>query len=328
MEIVLNYLERMFAELPDTQEVRRIKDGMAEMMEEKYAELLAEGKSENEAIGTVIAEFGSIEELAGEFDIDQISTLQTDCAVPQKEVIGRSVTTEECRCYLDTMTGLSRGIGAGVMLILLSLIFPIQGEEIFGSEKGEALGTVFMFVMIAVSVILFIVDGIAMSRFDNFKKEVLLLERSTLETLQKEEQAEQKQFVIKIAVGVTLCIFSLIPSILNESVLHWDENLPSCILFVMVGLAVYLFITAGIRHGCYQVLLQRQTYAPQQKKASKHIETIAGIYWPCIVMIYLVYSLITHNWEISWIIWPVAALLFVVITTICKAVFSEKEMDR
>ena len=41
------------------------------MMEDKYTELKNEGKSENEAVGTVIAEFGNLDELAEDLGIKQ-----------------------------------------------------------------------------------------------------------------------------------------------------------------------------------------------------------------------------------------------------------------
>ena len=64
METIRNYLSTMFAGLPDTPEVRRAYEELAAMMEDKYTELIAEGRSENEAVGTVISEFGNLEEIA------------------------------------------------------------------------------------------------------------------------------------------------------------------------------------------------------------------------------------------------------------------------
>ncbi|MEG2642079.1 MAG: permease prefix domain 1-containing protein, partial [Eubacterium sp.] len=63
METLLNYLDNLFASLPDTEDVRRAKADLQDSMEERYNELKAAGKSENEAIGTVISEFGNIDEL-------------------------------------------------------------------------------------------------------------------------------------------------------------------------------------------------------------------------------------------------------------------------
>ena len=64
METIRNYLEAMFANMPRTAEVEKAKRELLQMMEDKYNELLAEGKSENEAVGTVISEFGNLDELA------------------------------------------------------------------------------------------------------------------------------------------------------------------------------------------------------------------------------------------------------------------------
>ena len=60
----------MFAGLPDTPEVRRAYDELAAMMEDKYTELMEEGLGENEAVGTVISEFGNLEELAQTLGIE------------------------------------------------------------------------------------------------------------------------------------------------------------------------------------------------------------------------------------------------------------------
>ena len=64
MEAIRNYLETMFLNLPNTPEVYKAKNELWQMMEDKYTELKNEGKSENEAVGTVIAEFGNLDELA------------------------------------------------------------------------------------------------------------------------------------------------------------------------------------------------------------------------------------------------------------------------
>ena len=47
METIKNYLETMFANMPNTSEVKRAKYELGQMMEDKYTELKAEGKSEN-----------------------------------------------------------------------------------------------------------------------------------------------------------------------------------------------------------------------------------------------------------------------------------------
>ena len=50
METIRNYLESMFSQLPNTPEVLKAKYELGLMMEDKYSELIADGKSENEVI--------------------------------------------------------------------------------------------------------------------------------------------------------------------------------------------------------------------------------------------------------------------------------------
>ena len=66
MDVILSYLDNMFLSMPKTPEVQRAKEELLSMMEDKYNELIAEGKKENEAIGIVISEFGDISELMEE----------------------------------------------------------------------------------------------------------------------------------------------------------------------------------------------------------------------------------------------------------------------
>ena len=58
METIKSYLEAMFANMPNTPEVKKAKDELFSMMEDKYNELIADGVNENTAVGTVISEFG------------------------------------------------------------------------------------------------------------------------------------------------------------------------------------------------------------------------------------------------------------------------------
>ena len=80
METIRNYLETMFANMPNTPEVKRAKDELLQMMEDKYNELIAEGVNENAAVGTVISEFGNLDELAEDLgltkEVDEVNNRQ------------------------------------------------------------------------------------------------------------------------------------------------------------------------------------------------------------------------------------------------------------
>ena len=57
MNAIRNYLDNMFRNLPNTEEVRRAKTELLEMMEDKYEELIKEGKTENEIVANICQTF-------------------------------------------------------------------------------------------------------------------------------------------------------------------------------------------------------------------------------------------------------------------------------
>lgn len=83
METIKNYLENMFSHLPNTPEVQKAKYELYQMMEDKYNELISEGKSDNEAIGIVISEFGNLDELADSLGIKSFVVPVRQCLLPK-----------------------------------------------------------------------------------------------------------------------------------------------------------------------------------------------------------------------------------------------------
>nr|WP_315020386.1 permease prefix domain 1-containing protein [uncultured Aminipila sp.] len=85
MNQIRNYIEVMFSSLPNTHEVVEMKLNMLENMEEKFQELLKDGKNENEAVGIILADFGSMEELKEELGISNIQPQNVECNPPTQE---------------------------------------------------------------------------------------------------------------------------------------------------------------------------------------------------------------------------------------------------
>ena len=73
---------------------------------------------------------------------------------------------------------------------------------------------------------------------------------------------------------------------------------------------------------CYNQLLQQEDYTLEKKLAKKKMSPIIVAYWCLVTAVYLGVSLTTKQWEYTWIIWPVAALVFAALYGILKAVFN------
>ena len=72
MEAIRNYVEALFAGLPQREDVLRVKADMLANLEEKFNALLDEGKNEAEATGIVAASIGSAEDLREQFGVREV----------------------------------------------------------------------------------------------------------------------------------------------------------------------------------------------------------------------------------------------------------------
>lgn len=321
METILNYLDTMFLNMPDTPEVRRAKEELAGMMEDKYNELLMEGRSDNEAVGIVISEFGNLNELSEELGIAGVSEQQTDAQA-------RVVTDQEVKDYMKKNQDASQKIGIGVLLCICSpiLIIVLDGfrEAGYISEMiADGFGASIMFIMIAIAVGIFIFQGMKINKYEYLKKSRLQLNRSTETYLRNLQEKETSQFALKISVGVAIILCGIIPLFFAEYFGEVAEMLATGTLLLLIGIAVQFFISAGMRRGVFAILLQEEDYSVEKKRTSKVMEAISSIYWLIATAVYLTWSFLTMDWHITWIVWVVAGVLYGVVEAVVR--LTEKE---
>lgn len=70
MNVIDSYLDTLFAPYPETPRLREARTELRAMMEDTQQGLLEDGLSESQAVGRVIAEFGTLEEVAPVLGID------------------------------------------------------------------------------------------------------------------------------------------------------------------------------------------------------------------------------------------------------------------
>ncbi len=79
MDAINDYINNVFLSLPQNEDTLRLKAELLENMRAKYEDLRQEGKSDSEAVGIVLGDFGSMDEL--------ISTMNLEPKVVEKESV-------------------------------------------------------------------------------------------------------------------------------------------------------------------------------------------------------------------------------------------------
>ena len=284
METIKNYLESMFMNLPKSVEISRAKEELMSMMEDKYNELKAEGKSENEAVGRVISEFGNLDELSEELGIkESVNTANN-------RVEKKKVSMDMAEKLISTYAICGNNIAIGVMICICSPILLIVLSGIKEAPLQDTIGITGLFIMVAVAVGLFVYNGMKLSKYEYLQKESFQLDFATDTYIRQLKDRSQSTFIIKIMTGVILCIVSVIPVVIVAEMYQSEvvESISVGIMLFVISIAVHMFVTAGMQQGSYKILLQEEEYSVNNKEGNKKlIEMIGAIYWPVIVCIYL-----------------------------------------
>ncbi len=308
MDTIKNYLDNLFASLPKTAKLQELKLNILSNMEEKYHELKRQGKSENEAIGIVISEFGNIDELVNELGI------QTENPSPSQPV----VTEEEVESYLNMKRVMGIRIGIGVLLCILAPITLILTNALFEagvifknlSENAADLpGLIVLVLFAAMAVGIFIYSGMNFEQY-KYMEEGISLPLELEAKLKQGYKNYTPKFTLCIIVGVCICILSPIGLFVADA--NSDdlgEIYGVVFLLATVSVAVFLFISAGMIRSSYEVLLKLGDHAPK-KKEDKVTGAVAAIVWPLATAVFLFCGFVYNLWHIAWVVFPITGVLY------------------
>lgn len=93
-------------------------------------------------------------------------------------------------------------------------------------------------------------------------------------------------------------------------------------MMAIAGLGTVSFIRAGIRWESMEKLLEEGDYSRNAKR--RNTRAISTAFWLLATAAYLGYSFFTKDWENSWILWPVAGVLYAALATVVKRVNKRK----
>lgn len=294
MKTIKDYLDSLFLHVPVTAETKKAKEDLLSIMEDHYYELIEAGKSENEAIGAVISEFGSIDELLAELDLDK------------EDFVKQGVELDEAFDYWDSNRSFAFALSAGILCCCLALAAMGIVDTSF-----ENLAILLFFLLVAVGIGCIISGSLkyskAMGKINNrpLKKEVIneATERLT---------AYEKSFRIGLSSGIGLCILAIpLTVIFSES--NANDAIGISTFFGTAGIGTFLIIYVSLIYSGFK----KMTHNKNTDNHSNHeeqedpfsITTFKRLYWPCVLVLYFITSTLTFSWGFSWLIFIIAAPL-------------------
>ncbi len=254
-------------------------------------------------------------------ELEEISYSESSASLDESigSEIVKSVSIEEANAFMDLYEVASRKIGLGVVLCILSPVLLILAggfSEYGGMKETEdflcGIGVAVLLSIIAVAVTFFIKYGLQLEKYEYMEKEKLSLQYGVQGIVEKKKEAYEEKFRDTITRSTLLCILGVIPLVVGGAINIGDFILVILVdlLLILIAIATYGFVVAGMIHSSYQMLLQQGDYDVRNKTANKKINAWAGAYWCLVTAIFLGVSFLTNAWDMTWLIWVVAGVLY------------------
>lgn len=261
-------------------------------------------------------------------EIQEIAVVEE--ALPERTGAAvRKVSLEEANQYLQIRKKNIPLVTTGVSLCILSPAFMItllglaeKENAIWGETVAVAVGLPILLVLVMISVALFLYAGAKEKAFEYLEKEEIETEYGVTGMVKEARNATEPKRLALLISGVGLCIVSAIP-LLITSLLECSDAIILMMVAVLLGIiaiAVNLIVRSSMIEESWQRLLQEGDYTVKEKGNAPLFNSVAQIYWTIVTAIYIGVSFLTGLWGISWVIWPIAAMIYGVIVVILRAV--------
>lgn len=244
----------------------------------------------------------------------------------------RTVTKAEAEQYLQGRRRQGLYMALATLLCILSpiclILLSSLSEFTYGPPAivGVALGLIALFLMIAGAVAIFVYCHLKNEPFAFLDREEFALEAQAKLIIEAARSAYRARFITFNILGTALCILSPLPLIVGG--LCEQELLTLLLLNVtllLAGVGVFFFVCAGTYWGAFARLLCEGEFTARKKRESKLMDTVGSIFWLTVTAVYLGWSFATSDWGHTWILWPVAAVVFAIISTICGLFLPHEE---
>lgn len=239
----------------------------------------------------------------------------------------RRVTMEEASTFLAVKKKTALPVAFAIALCILSPIclFWLGGLSEQGNLPENAaggIGLTVLLVLVAAAVSIFISSGAKTSRYEFLETELIETEYGVTGMVKERQNAFRDQYTRANILATILCILAAIPIFAGISISEDELFLVGmlCLTLILIAIAVFLFTLVGIPWASMEKLLQEGDYTQAKKATSRMRGTISTVYWLVAVAIYLFWSFRTDAWDQTWIVWPVAGVLFaavMAVTNLC-----------
>lgn len=252
-----------------------------------------------------------------EMDKEQIVTVE-DTFIEETQIT-REISLEEANTYMNLVEGSAKKMAAAIAACILSpvLLILLGGLSEYGTlsiteDMAGGIGVTILLLIVAGAVATFIILGMKLDKYEFLEFEDISLQYGGYGAVEKKREEFESIYKKCIAIGVSLCIISVVPLMVAAALSLPEIAYIYCVdlIFIFVAFGVFLMTWSGMIYGSYQKLLEEGEYTRERKLENRQNKDLTKVYWRIVTAVYLGISFWTGRWDRTWIIWPSAGVLF------------------
>lgn len=250
----------------------------------------------------------------------------------------RRLTLAEANEYLALRKTASVRMAAATFLCIVSLIpllilSALAESPAYGISENtaSAAGLIVLFLFIAAAAAVFLSCSFKNAPYAFLDKEPFDTEYGVTGMVSERLRQYKSTHARCNMVGTMLCILSPVPIFIGMAFIGMAEGsdlamiLAVCGMLFLAGVGAAVFVVTGVRWAGVQKILQSGDYAPAEKKRNQKEKSLSAAYWMLAVAVYLGWSFTTGEWKNTWIVWPVAGVLYAAVRNLYRLFTKNRE---
>lgn len=214
---------------------------------------------------------------------------------------------------------------AAIPLLILGAATEVSAWHI-SENTAAVVGLSAALIIVSIAVAMFIFCGFKNAPFDFIDKEPFEIEYGVAGMVKEKQKAYRRIYIGCNVIGVCICILAPIPLFIGTFV---KEDFFTVLMFTvtlfLAGIGAVIFIISGVRWASMQKLLKEGDFTVREKRRNQIIEEISAVYWLITTAVYFGWSFGINDWGETWIVWPIASVLFAAVLCLCNLFFDRKK---
>jgi len=243
------------------------------------------------------------------------------------------ISLEQAVQYVANKVELSALITKGVILCVCSVIplffFLAMAETNklnLTNDIAAAIGIVCILIMVSIGTSFFIKTNQYDTNTDAIDNEPFELTYGVHSIFQEKLQKFRVTYNRRLSLGIFIFTISFVPLMFASVFLGTSDIILMMLIVLILMIAAGIYIVAPVcaKYDAYNNILKDSNLDTPTSKRTKRAEKLAAFYWPLLTAIFIGWSLWTMDWGVTWIIWPVGAVLFVALVGLMELLNKEE----